>query len=128
MILAVDFDGTITENGYWPDIGPELPYMKSALTYLHALGHKIIINSCRADEPEKMMVTWLAEHEIPVDAVNMNLPERAEAYGGDCRKISADLYIDDRAIFCRGISWRDIVREVEAREAEIMHRRLRREC
>lgn len=127
MIIAVDFDGTIVEQGHWPDIGPELPWAKLALTYLHGVGHKIIINSCRAGEPETKMVDWLAEHEIPADAINRNLEERIDAFGGDCRKISADIYIDDRAVFCRGISWRDIVREIEAREAEIRHRRARDE-
>ena len=31
------------------------------------------------------------------DAVNENLPERIEFFGGDCRKVGADVYIDDRA-------------------------------
>ena len=30
------------------------------------------------------------------DAVNENLPEIIERYGGDSRKIFADIYIDDR--------------------------------
>ena len=32
------------------------------------------------------------------DAVNANLPERIAYFGGDCRKISADEYWDDRAV------------------------------
>jgi hypothetical protein len=38
------------------------------------------------------------------DAYNENLPELIERYGGDCRKISADFYADDKNIFIVGIN------------------------
>lgn len=100
MIIAVDFDGTIIENGYWPGVGPMIPDAHAALQELHRAGHKIIINSCRAGDPEREMVRWLIDNKIPFDAVNENLPERSEQFGGDCRKISADLYIDDKGLGC----------------------------
>lgn len=43
-----------------------------------------------------MWASW--HHGIIFDAVNENLPEIIEAFGGDCRKIFANEYIDDRAI------------------------------
>ena len=33
---------------------------------------------------------------LKFDAVNENLPEIVEGFGGDSRKIYADVYIDDR--------------------------------
>ena len=40
MILAVDFDGTIVENGHWPEIGTLIPGAANALRILHSRGHK----------------------------------------------------------------------------------------
>lgn len=34
-----------------------------------------------------------------VYSYNENLPERIAQYGGDCRKISADYYFDDKNMF-----------------------------
>ena len=31
------------------------------------------------------------------DYINENVPERIQRYGLDCRKIGADIYLDDRA-------------------------------
>jgi hypothetical protein len=38
------------------------------------------------------------------DAYNENLPERIAEYGGDCRKISADFYVDDKNLFMEGVN------------------------
>lgn len=43
-------------------------------------------------------VAWCKERGIEFDAVNENLPELIELYGNDCRKINADIYIDDKAV------------------------------
>jgi hypothetical protein len=32
------------------------------------------------------------------DAVNENLPDMVEKFGNDCRKVYADVYIDDAAV------------------------------
>lgn len=111
MIISVDFDGTIVENGRWPEIGALIPGAANALHILHSRGHKIIINSCRCGASERLMVLFLVANHIPFDAVNENLPERIAAFGGDCRKISADLYIDDKGLFCR-IDWPAIVETI----------------
>lgn len=116
MILAVDFDGTICEDGHWPEIGPLIPGAATALRILHFRGHKIVINSCRSGAPERLMKQFLVENHIPHDAVNENLPERTLAFGGDCRKISADVYIDDKGLGCN-ISWSAILNEIKRMEA-----------
>ena len=117
MIIAVDFDGTIVENGRWPEIGALIPGAADALRILRSRGHKIIINSCRCGASERLMVLFLVANHIPFDAVNENLPERIAAFGGDCRKISADVYIDDKGLGCN-ICWPDIVEEIKRMEAK----------
>lgn len=114
MIISVDFDGTIAENA-WPEIGQPIPGAIQALRQLHRDGHKIIINSCRAGAPERLMKQWLTVNRIPYDAINENLLERIEQYGEDCRKISADVYIDDKGLFCR-IDWPAIVSAIKRME------------
>jgi hypothetical protein len=44
------------------------------------------------------MVNWLLEHGIPFDRINDHHPANIAKYGGDTRKIFADLYIDDRQL------------------------------
>lgn len=109
MIISIDFDGTIVREA-WPDIGAPLPGAIAAIRKLHASGHTIIINSCRVGAPEDSMRQWLAEH-LPgcIDHINENDPKRCASFGGDCRKISADVYIDDKSIFCDGIYWTEIL-------------------
>ena len=55
----------------------------------------MILNTCRQGKRLEEALTWCAAHGIEFDAVNENLKERIDQYGGDCRKISADYYIDD---------------------------------
>ena len=38
------------------------------------------------------------EHGLVFDMINENLPELVELYGNDCRKVNADIYIDDKAV------------------------------
>ena len=41
---------------------------------------------------------WCAARGIAFDAVNENLPEIVERFGGDTRKVFADEYLDDKAV------------------------------
>lgn len=63
-----------------------------------AAGSRIILNSCRTGEALEKAVQFCKENGLEFDRVNENLPELIEAYGEDSRKISADYYIDDKAI------------------------------
>lgn len=112
MIIAVDFDGTIVENAY-PEIGEPMKGAREALQYFREEGHTIIINSCRAGIYADNMRKWLKSRMFHFDFINENDPKRTAQYGGDTRKISADIYIDDKNVFCRSINWFDIMAEVE---------------
>ena len=95
MIIAVDFDGTLCEDKY-PFIGRANMELIQTLRNAEKFGDKVILWTCRAGEPLHKAVQWCAGLGLYFDAVNENLPEIIEKYGGDSRKIFADVYIDDR--------------------------------
>ena len=43
-------------------------------------------------------VEWCKEYGLTFDTINANLPEMIALYHNDCRKINADIYIDDKAV------------------------------
>ena len=96
MIIAVDFDGTLCTNA-WPEIGEPNKELISELEALSRQGHKLILWTNRCGERLMEAIYWCAAKGLLFDLVNENDPERIAMYGNDCRKISADLYIDDKA-------------------------------
>lgn len=121
-IIAVDFDGTLCENA-WPDIGDPIQPVIDYVLSEQANGSKLILWTNRHHESLEEAVSWCENHGIAFDAVNENLPEVIEEFGGDTRKIFADEYIDDKAtmpfiirlnaipnnqILEGGIAWEDL--------------------
>lgn len=96
-IYAVDFDGTLCES-VWPDIGAPNMALIEHLKRRRAQGNKTILWTCRTGERLENAVEWCKTYGLEFDAVNENLPESIEQYGGDGRKIHADVYIDDKAV------------------------------
>lgn len=101
-IIAVDFDGTLC-TGKWPEIGEAneelIEYLKKRCAY----GCKLILWTNRVGERLKEAVAWCKERGLEFDTVNENLPEIIESFGGDCRKIFANEYIDDRSALYPGL-------------------------
>jgi hypothetical protein len=104
LILAFDWDGTIVKNR-WPEHGP---FRKGALRWMRwarIRKHVFILYTNRegdllnvgAAKSNKMF-----EYGICFDLINENDCRTVQKYGGDCRKISADWYFDDKAGF---IGW-----------------------
>lgn len=95
-IIAVDFDGTLCENK-WPDIGEPnwdvIKYCKDE----QKKGAKIILWTCRDGVEAVNAIMWCLNHGLNPDACNSNIPQIIGEFGGDCRKIFADEYIDDKA-------------------------------
>lgn len=96
-IFAVDFDGVLCRNA-WPKIGEPLERNIEWIRELRALGNKIILWTNREGLRLDHAVEWCREHGLEFDAVNENLPEVIAYYGKDSRKITADYYIDDKAV------------------------------
>jgi hypothetical protein len=95
LVIAIDFDGTIVKDR-WPEIGPFRFGAKWCLKWLKKRGHVLILNTCREDK--LLHNAWLKVWSW-FNYYNQNDPKRSQQYGSDCRKISADWYIDDRAGF-----------------------------
>ena len=96
LIIGVDFDGTLC-HGNWPDIGEPNIRLINKLLKLQRKGYKIILWTCREGEPLHQAIEWCKEFNLVFDAINDNLPEIKELYGNTSRKISCDIYIDDRS-------------------------------
>ena len=96
-IIAVDFDGTL-HTGTWPEIGDANMTVFNFCRNEQLNGARLILWTNRAGELLEDAVAWCKERGLEFDAVNENLPELIELYGNDCRKINADIYIDDKAV------------------------------
>lgn len=104
--ISIDFDGTIVESDY-PDIIGMKPHAKEIINRLYE-DFVIVINTCRAGDFAKMAEDWLKENGVKYHFFNENDPARIEAYNTDTRKISADLYIDDKQVGGLPDDWYDI--------------------
>lgn len=96
-ILAIDFDLTICMSDY-PKLGEEREDAGFYIKKLHDEGYGIVINTCREGRELSIAMDWLDKYNIPYDYINCNFPHLIEYYKADCRKISADLYIDDKCL------------------------------
>lgn len=97
MIIAVDFDGTLCSNE-WPAIGAPRKGIIAYVKHQKEKGAKLILWTNRTGQQLRDAIWWCGQQGIEFDAVNANLPEIVEMFGGEGRKIYADQYIDDRAI------------------------------
>ena len=96
-ILAVDFDGTLCFS-QWPGLGEPNLSLIEKLKENKRSGDKLILWTCREGKLLDDAVNWCEENGLYFDAINENLQEIIEVFGGNSRKISADIYIDDKSI------------------------------
>ncbi|MDD2625939.1 MAG: hypothetical protein PHI87_00100 [Candidatus Methanomethylophilus sp.] len=100
-VIGIDFDGTIMANGdaCFPEATNEpIPGAIRIINGWYDDGFYIVIHSCRYGVSEQHMIDWLDANGVRRHAVNENLPHRIEAFGGDTRKISCDVNLDDKNI------------------------------
>jgi len=96
MIIAVDFDGTIVEHAY-PRIGKPIPFALDVLKKLQKEEHHtLILWTVREGDLLKEAVDYCARRGVTFYAVNKNYPEEEE--GDTPRKLTADIFIDDKNI------------------------------
>ena len=95
--IAIDFDDTIIE-GAFPGIGKLKKDADKYINLLYEKGCNIIINTCRSGSFEGDVENFLRRKGINYHYINSNLPESIVYFKQDCRKISADIYIDDKCL------------------------------
>jgi hypothetical protein len=110
LVFAVDFDGTIVEAKY-PEIGSVIPDAVEFCRQAREKGHILILNTCRTGTDLVEAVKFCEEHGIIFDHVNENAVHLIDQLG-DCRKIAADYYIDDRNL--GKWTWKDAMKILEA--------------
>lgn len=96
-VVAVDFDGTLCTNKY-PNIGEPI---QQAIRYIkreRLNGSIVVLWTCRQGAPLASAVDWCERQGLAFDYINENAAHNIAKYGGDTRKIYADVYVDDRAV------------------------------
>ena len=96
-IIAVDFDNTLAVTRY-PEIIEPIDLTCDLIRKAKENGATIILWTCREGKELEDALNWCKENNVPIDYANENAPERIKKWNNDCRKIGADIYIDDRAI------------------------------
>lgn len=101
MIVAVDFDGILCENQF-PEIGPPIYPVISAIRELIDDGHEVVLWTSRNGAELEAAVKWCDDRGLHFCAVNGPAPSNEEKYRDvyptPTRKIYADIYIDDHNI------------------------------
>lgn len=93
MVIAIDFDGTITDKNIFPEIGKAREHALEAIRHFQELGHYVVLWTCREGEHLVNAINWLLQNNIKMDGYNANL------YPIYSKKIVADVYIDDKNVF-----------------------------
>jgi hypothetical protein len=96
-ILLLDFDLTIAETDY-PAIHGLKYQAKDFINKLYSEGFYIIVNTCRSGKFEDEAKQYLIDQGVNFHLINQNHPGLIEAFGGDSRKLSGDINVDDTNI------------------------------
>lgn len=94
FIIAIDFDGTITDND-----GTKIINMRQFAPYyinkLYNEGYQIVIWTARAGKLLEDAKSWLDKFGVQYHKINENIIDDENFYP----KIYAHLYIDDKALW-----------------------------
>ncbi|MBA3987235.1 MAG: hydrolase [Flavobacteriales bacterium] len=120
LTIAVDFDGTIVENAY-PEIGKPKIFAIETLLKLQSDGHRLILWTYRHGKSLEDAVAFCKDNGVHFYAVNKSFPE--EKFEHTCsRKISADIFIDDRNIG-GFLGWGEIFHQLTGEKKESLKKK-----
>ena len=97
--IAVDFDNTLCFCRYPEVDGQPNIELIIFLKNWRNKGNNLILWTCRTGQALEMAVKWCERQGVYFDAINDNLREHIELYGGNSRKVYCDYYIDDKCIY-----------------------------
>ena len=96
-VYAIDFDMTIAYTQY-PKIIKPLPYAIEVLRVLTKDPNStLILWTCREGKTLQDALDFCELYGIKFDYVNENCKRNLDLFKVDCRKVSADVYIDDHS-------------------------------
>ncbi len=110
MIIAVDFDDTLFQyvpptdgsrdySGRPDSIGAPIWKWINWTKEQQTQGHKLILWTCREGLALEHAVQAAGGVGLHFDAVNANIRTPDESlYWPDCRKVKADIYLDDKGL------------------------------
>lgn len=99
MIIAVDFDGTLIPNGFWPGVSDDINETLFAfLIVARRQGDEVILWTNRTGEPLNAAIELCKKNGLEFDAVNDNVQKVKNDFDTYSRKITADVYIDDKVL------------------------------
>ena len=105
MIVAVDFDGTLVEQVNYPCLQYKLkPNAKEVILRLSKKGFIFRLNTARTTWYRLPAILFIWKNKLPVETFLFN------------QKAIADIYIDDKNIFCKEIDWLKIEKELKERQ------------
>lgn len=91
IVIAVDFDNTLTEGSTFAGTGKISHRALRWIALMQKLGAKMVLWTTREGDDLQEALLLLEEHGVSFDYVN----EYPLRNGG--RKVNADMYIDDKA-------------------------------
>lgn len=95
MIIAIDFDGTITKFNQYPECGEESPGAFNIIKELQSNGHHIVLNTMRSGISLNDAVRYIEERGVKLYGVNHS---PGQSRWTKSPKVYAHLYIDDAAL------------------------------
>ena len=114
LTISIDFDGTIVDEAF-PGVGKMKPKANVFINKLYDQGCKILINTCRTGSYEGDAENFLKRMNISYHYINCNLPQSIEYFKQDCRKLSADVYIDDKCLMGLPDTWEEIYNIIQTK-------------
>ena len=114
--IVIDFDGIICIDKY-PLVGKIKKDAKETINKLYE-DYIIIVNTCRVGKYEDNAREALDNWGVKYHYLNENSDELIGKYGADCRKISGDIYIDNKNLEYRFMNWQQISKRIYDKLAE----------
>lgn len=114
-IIAIDFDDTITNPSQYPIMGTIRQDAKIYIEKLYNDGHHLILWTCRSGKYIEEAISALKDNDMLkyFEGINTDFKSRT-LYS---RKICADYYIDDRALFDT-VDWAKIYNYIRNKEIQ----------
>lgn len=112
MIVAVDFDGTLFHynpppagvrdySGRPGSIGQPIWHWINWAKGMKEQGHKLILWTCREGQALEDAIEAAKGVGLTFDAHNENVLTEESPFWPDCRKVKADIYLDDKGLCAR---------------------------